>query len=263
MTQKIKLLSHLLRGSTEERDMLITLKRAEPFIFDFTGVSDQLILHAEKRALEDIEANCLRLPFPEVLLEFPFFEGDGTFWVLLFTVPDGDGEAVDHRIWSRSFKHIRGGEHARFSQKLELPSYALAALGLLSVPSAVRIEHVAIGNMSLHQRRLRQGKAPFEYEHRIVGIDPTVTSLIFDTAAKAEGPTRASPALHWRRGHWRDKGTPKEKWIDATVVGDPQRGVIDHSYVVAPLSRSPGVPQSWTAPVGQELDNPLFHALSL
>ena len=46
--------------------------------------------------------------------------------------------------------------------------------------------------------------------------------------------THESPALHWRRGHWRTlhRATEAETktWIRKCLVGDPERGYIAKNY---------------------------------
>lgn len=77
----------------------------------------------------------------------------------------------------------------------------------------------------INKSRVSKGKAPF-FSYRFLRI-PTPS---LDTSP-ANG-THSSPRLHLRRGHLRRLQTGKVTWVRNTIVGNPELGVIEKTYLV-------------------------------
>lgn len=76
-------------------------------------------------------------------------------------------------------------------------------------------------------RKLREGKPPSTYAWRTIVVAPT------PPRRPAAGGTHASPRLHERRGHWRRLHNGDSVWVRSCLVGDPDRGVVEHDYRVS------------------------------
>lgn len=77
--------------------------------------------------------------------------------------------------------------------------------------------------------RLRTHKPPISGEAHVLTIN--VPIIRYRTARSTpQGETHDSPALHWRRGHWRvyNRGSNFEStgWVQRCLVGDPAKGYI-------------------------------------
>jgi hypothetical protein len=80
------------------------------------------------------------------------------------------------------------------------------------------------------RERKKKGKPPTAGDVHILTVNVPAVRY----AASRSGPPRAgsheSPALHWRRGHWRayHRGSEFEKqgWVRRCLVGDPSKGFI-------------------------------------
>lgn len=77
-------------------------------------------------------------------------------------------------------------------------------------------------------KRLASGISAAGASYWICSIDPA-------KAAKSlpQGGTHASPRLHMRRGHWRTLASGKKVFVRESIVGDPDRGVVEKDYVVS------------------------------
>jgi hypothetical protein len=103
--------------------------------------------------------------------------------------------------------------------------HLLAAIGCLNAGGIVSEDRPAPAK--LNAQRLKKGK-PAIFSYKFVTVDPTLLRM---PGVRGTG-THASPCLHWRRGHKRTVAPGKEVWINAVLVGDPDRGFIQHDYRV-------------------------------
>lgn len=77
----------------------------------------------------------------------------------------------------------------------------------------------------LNKSRIRKGKTPM-FEYKVLTIKTHRNGL-----SKLLGGNHASPRVHLRRGHIRKLKT-KTVWVNACVVGDKSRGIIQKEYLV-------------------------------
>lgn len=105
-------------------------------------------------------------------------------------------------------------------------SMLTVTLGLMSTGSGVSQDIVRVKD---DKRRALSGKLPLEYEHTVVRIDPALLRL---PGLVAAGGTHASPRLHWRRGHLRTLLDGRMVSVKPCIVGDVNRGVVTHDYVI-------------------------------
>lgn len=76
--------------------------------------------------------------------------------------------------------------------------------------------------------RIQKKKLPF-FEFKILTIDSGKNK---NRESGFNGGTHASPRVHLRRGHIRRLST-KNVWVNACVVGDKDKGLIEKEYVVS------------------------------
>lgn len=86
---------------------------------------------------------------------------------------------------------------------------------------------VSIPNTATNRRKLAEGKRPSTYAWRTIEVAPT------PPRKPSAGGTHASPRLHERRGHWRRLHSGDSVWVRPCLVGDPDRGVVEHDYRVS------------------------------
>lgn len=97
---------------------------------------------------------------------------------------------------------------------------------LVALDSGVATTEVIRAPAALNKARARRGKPPiFDYHAVKLARRARAASL----PVMSGTPDRASPRLHFRRGHWRQLETYKV-WINWTLVGDPDLGFIDKHY---------------------------------
>lgn len=80
---------------------------------------------------------------------------------------------------------------------------------------------------ALNKKRASKGKAPF-FEYKVLMLDPLAEAQSSSGTAKG---THASPRVHLRRGHIR-RLTDRNIWVNATVVGNKQAGMVVKDYAV-------------------------------
>jgi len=110
-----------------------------------------------------------------------------------------------------------------------MESVATAVVGAVPLLGAkgVATELVAAPDR-LNKHRLKKGKVPL-YEHRIIKIGGVSSS----GRVVGVGMERASPRMHWRRGHVRTLPSGKKAAVRAALISQGSRGFISHEYEVA------------------------------
>lgn len=83
----------------------------------------------------------------------------------------------------------------------------------------------------INAKRAKKNLPPLGGSTHVLTVNvPTMRAM----ARREPVGTHESPALHWRRGHWRTlhRGTELETrtWIKRMLVGDPDRGFISKTY---------------------------------
>jgi hypothetical protein len=78
----------------------------------------------------------------------------------------------------------------------------------------------------LNKKRSAKFKEPF-FSYRILTIPGT------NSEYNGGVGTHASPRMHLRRGHIRRLITGKVTWVKNTIVGNPERGLVEKSYTVS------------------------------
>lgn len=109
--------------------------------------------------------------------------------------------------------------------------YLIGALTLLTeklvVQTMVRDEAP-----DLNAARQRRGRPPVSGDHHVLKVNvPSVRRI-----ARRLGGTHDTPALHWRRGHYRvnHRGSEFEgrTWVKKCLVGDPSKGFVGKNYQI-------------------------------
>ena len=88
----------------------------------------------------------------------------------------------------------------------------------------------------LNAHRIKKGKVPL-FSHHVVTIDPKRIVYEHGDGTDANGIKRASPRLHWRRGHVRTLSSGKKVGVPPCIIGAKAGGdgpVIDKTYRVSP-----------------------------
>jgi hypothetical protein len=88
--------------------------------------------------------------------------------------------------------------------------------------------------LSIAGRQATKGRVPL-YETKVLTIAPVEAP-----ATSARGGTHNSPRAHLRRGHIRRLASGKSVWVNATVVGKKELGLIYKSYNVAEMPTPKG-----------------------
>ena len=155
--------------------------------------------------------------------------GDHATRVLLQRIAHRDSD-----ILSFVDKIVTDQDHlAQWSSHMMEPAFhwLLTVLGLMSTSAGVSVETVLPTKKFINTNRIRSGKPPLEFEHKVVCIDPALTRI---PGMVALGGTHASPRIHWRRGHIRTLQDGRKTQVKPCIVGDKTRGTIIHDYVVKP-----------------------------
>ena len=107
-------------------------------------------------------------------------------------------------------------------------------LELCEALSCSNVHHRVIESIdpAVNQRRIRDGKVPM-YETRTLWIDvPNFDNV----SVEWQGGTHRSPRQHLRRGHIRNIHSGKKVWVNATVVGAKENGMIKKDYAIKELA---------------------------
>lgn len=80
----------------------------------------------------------------------------------------------------------------------------------------------------INQKRVAKGKSPL-FGYHLLEVRPG--AAIPGSRSIGDG-NRASPRMHWRRGHIRTLGTGRLINIPPCLVGSPSSGVVDKDYIV-------------------------------
>lgn len=118
--------------------------------------------------------------------------------------------------------------HLTESARLDTADEAITIVQFCAIMNCQNVDTMKIeAPEKLNRKRLSSGKLPF-YEYHILMINP-LTSRI----NKADlGGTHASPRLHLRRGHIRRLSQERVVWVNASVVGNANNGIVDKSYLL-------------------------------
>lgn len=162
--------------------------------------------------------------------------------MLIATADPLDGDRQDFNLWTNNGVYIQPDHDGN-------PSFAFA-VNKRMLPEHVVRDLIVMGNiigaMSLFdhkvnkERKLSRGMLR---EHGMGHYKATRVRYISLTDPRPLpvplGGTHASPALHTVKGHWRWKGTAKERWIEAFKRGNPAYGEIVHEYGTGKKIRVP------------------------
>lgn len=113
------------------------------------------------------------------------------------------------------------------------PLLAIRMLGVLALmkDKLLGVELRKDPNIKETMRRLRRGLKPTTSKSVVLTLNIAAVRKI---AKATPSGSHESPALHWRRGHWRtlNRGSEFEKqvWIRRMLVGDPAKGFVRKSY---------------------------------
>lgn len=209
-------------------------------IFMFSGSIPQLYpKFGESLALSGV----LRLPFPKMFLEFDTIDDDPDLSRLVLFCHEHKSDNAKFPI--SIFIHMLCKEKRKewffnptpvqlltgkpcdklcvICRDKEYAAYdvitCLSGLGVLAHNSL--LSRNVIIPKQVHKARFN--KLPL-YDFKIVNIGPP------DAIRKPSIGTHASPALHWRRGHYRKLRNGSLTAISACLVGDPSNGIINKIY---------------------------------
>ncbi len=117
---------------------------------------------------------------------------------------------------------------------------AILILGILSLMSEKLLLDETLPDPTpwSTRKRVKSGKPPKSGETHIITVN--VPAVRYAVSQSNETNLRneqvASPALHWRRGHWRTlhRGSEFESrtWVKKCLVGDPNKGFTESTYRV-------------------------------
>lgn len=113
----------------------------------------------------------------------------------------------------------------------------LGVLALMQDKLLISNEFKANPRPWLTQARRERGQPPKEGDVRVLTMN--VPAIRNATKRAAPIGTHESPALHWRRGHWRNlpRADEARTWVRKCLVGDPERGFVTKNYrLVATMS---------------------------
>lgn len=115
----------------------------------------------------------------------------------------------------------------------DIASEVSAVLELCEALSCSNVHHHVVEqiNPTVNERRIRDGKTPL-YETRTLWIDVPGSD---SGSSEHQGGTHRSPRQHLRRGHIRNLQSGKKVWVNATVVGSRDNGVINKAYGIKKL----------------------------
>lgn len=86
----------------------------------------------------------------------------------------------------------------------------------------------------LNKKRLKKGEYPF-FRFRVLTIQQHYSVKRSGDAPELDGSKRASPCLHWRRGHIRRiHGGEKKIWVAPSMVGEPSKAILQKHYQFKP-----------------------------
>ena len=130
--------------------------------------------------------------------------------------------------------HEAEGEAGIQSCVKDIGNETASILELCEALSCSNVHHRAIDTVdpAVNQRRVRDGKVPM-YETRTLWIDvPNFEGV----STEWQGGTHRSPRQHLRRGHIRNLQSGKKVWVNATVVGAKENGMIKKDYAIKELA---------------------------
>lgn len=265
----------LERGTAADIEDADRLARWPKFVFDVPGLDRDAYYGASDFADDLAEHGLLKLPFPEVVFIAPrlldhapdrpancpssshvvlaaWHDAGDIFARLFFMAADGSNSLATlpatywfpfrERISEWTLRGERGGfiiDAARIAAPppenllqitLRCAGVHLAScLGLLSA-GGIKTEEVAAPKFT-NAMRAKKGKPPLDGYH-LVSIDYAALKI----PGVTRGGTHASPRLHWRRGHIRTLQSGAQVTVRPCLVGDPERGRIEHDYRLRPAS---------------------------
>jgi hypothetical protein len=252
-------------------------------IFDCRKLPYEFVVDAGAAAYAEIEQTkqMVRLPFQCCYFEFNdlcIFASEGTTWhphsddpvVDFFQVPileRGACRLERGDFLGASFLQFRNG--VRFPEgeheppiinivndegpadgvALDLQSYSL--LGVLTLLNERLLIDLVEPDPAkkLNSARAKRGKFPVSGARHLLTVNVPAVRRV---ARRTPIGTHESPALHWRRGHWRlnHRGSEFEKntWVRKCLVGDPNKGFVGKSYRLVhdvPMIKStePSIPE--------------------
>lgn len=205
---------------------------------------------------ELIEQRLFRLPYNDVVFEFsedipystsrivfachnlptsigvvPFIKYKSHDWV-----GGTKYHLILHQHADRQPEWVAGSAYARFDapgilrgNQLMIADILTATVAMISIPGAVT-EDVIVPS-KLANAREKRGHLPL-FSYRVVTLG------IGGGSRQDHGGTHASPALHWRRGHFRRLG-PRLISVAPCLVGSAENGIIEKSYDGRELNRPP------------------------
>lgn len=109
----------------------------------------------------------------------------------------------------------------------------IALWGVLGVVASLTSkstkQEIVVAPEKLNRSRIKKGKMPIdEYRKITIGHVPDIPRTI--NGRTIEG--RASPRLHWRRGHYRTLAPDVRVPVAPALVGLAENGIIDKDYII-------------------------------
>jgi len=231
-----------LQRATNSVEFLETLRKSHKFLF---GNTHWDICWEYGNYL--ITKRILKLPFNEVLFEYvegdaksrrrltfiaynaksnedilviPFARHDNSSWT---GGPDYclilDQTKQPQPKWDANYLYETTNDLLFRNQHLILSDIFTATLGLLNMKDSEK----TLVEVPDKLHKARKGKPPL-YEYRFVEL----TTKNYEREYR--GGTHASPALHWRRGHYRHLANNKIVPVAPCIVGTIESGIVEKSY---------------------------------
>lgn len=215
--------------------LFTALKAAVPFVVQHDWA-------AALASCSDVEGHAFRPPFPFTLFEFRvndvqiaalYCAPDATsgtlcsilaqidHWRVFGVWTDANGKWVSStpRAEPERAEAMRTSLFGYVDRQVRAISVAIEAEVADAVPHAL--------NAKRNARRIKNGLTPM-VDYHVVKL---ASRHMRAPSTQADGSTRRSPRLHFRRGHWANlRGI--RTWRKWALVGDPSLGFIDKHYKV-------------------------------
>lgn len=191
--------------------------------------------------LDDQDEPVLLSPPPPAHVEIMAFSDDmpltheGPF----FTFNNGHAECFDTNFPdginpTPAFYDMVNCQEDSYEQGLKLAATRLLGVMALLKERLVFDDLIPDPDPKGSEKRAARNQLPWTSDSHVLKVNvPAVRSAVRASGGADHG-SHSSPALHWRRGHWRTlhRGSEFETraWVRKCLVGDPAKGFIQGSY---------------------------------
>lgn len=109
---------------------------------------------------------------------------------------------------------------------LDILGQQIRAICIMLDAQVAEVDVVRVSE-KLQRNRIKAGRVPMK-DYHVVNL--AKRHRVRPALPDPNRELRASPRLHWRRGHWRHFAVDRKTWIEWMLVGDPDLGFVDKEY---------------------------------